>query len=41
MRAMLLKGVGWQIVWPDALAIIAFAVVAIAVSGARYRSQLR
>ncbi|MFY9780093.1 MAG: ABC transporter permease [Candidatus Baltobacteraceae bacterium] len=40
MRAMLLKGVGWQVVWPDAMAIVAFAVIAIAVSGARYRSQL-
>jgi ABC-2 type transport system permease protein len=41
MRGMLLKGAGFQIVWPDALAIVAFAVIAIAVSGARYRSQLR
>jgi ABC-2 type transport system permease protein len=39
-RAILLKGVGLEIVWPSALALGAFAAAAITVSGARYRSQL-
>ena len=41
VRDILLKGVGLDVIWPNVLALIAFGVVAIAVSATRYRSQLR
>jgi ABC-2 type transport system permease protein len=40
VRDILLKGAGLDVIWPDALALVAFAVVAIWVSATRYRSQL-
>jgi ABC-2 type transport system permease protein len=40
-RDIILKGVGLDVIWPDVLALTAFAVVAIWVSATRYRSQLR
>lgn len=41
VRDILLKGAGLDVIWPDVLALAAFAVVAIWVSATRYRSQLR
>ncbi len=41
VRDILLKGVGLDVIWPDALPLIAFALVAIWISATRYRSQLR
>jgi len=41
VRDILLKGVGLDVIWPDAAALVAFAVVAIWISATRYRSQLR
>jgi ABC-2 type transport system permease protein len=40
-RDIILKGVGLDVIWPDVLALAAFAVVAIWISATRYRSQLR
>ena len=40
-RDIMLKGVGLSVVWPNVLALTAFAVVAIWISATRYRSQLR
>jgi len=40
-RDILLKGVGLNVIWPDVLPLLAFAVVAIWVSATRYLSQLR
>jgi ABC-2 type transport system permease protein len=41
VRDILLKGVGLDVIWPNVLALTAFAVVAIWLSATRYRSQLR
>ena len=41
IRAILLKGVGLETLWPNVLALIGFGVLAIGASTARYRSQLR
>ena len=41
VRDILLKGVGLDVIWPDVLALVAFAVLAISISATRYRSQLR
>jgi ABC-2 type transport system permease protein len=41
VRDILLKGVGLDVIWPDVLPLVAFAVIAIWVSASRYRSQLR
>jgi ABC-2 type transport system permease protein len=41
VRDILLKGAGFDVIWPDVLALGVFAVVAIWVSATRYRSQLR
>ncbi len=41
VRDILLKGAGLSVIWPDVLALAAFAVLAIWVSATRYRSQLR
>lgn len=41
LRDVLLKGVGLDVIWPNVLVLLAFAVAAIALSAARYRSQLR
>ena len=41
VRDILLKGAGIGVIWPDVLALTAFAVLAIWISAARYRSQLR
>jgi len=40
IRDILLKGVGLEVIWPNVLVLIAFAIVAIGISAARYRSQL-
>jgi ABC-2 type transport system permease protein len=40
-RAIILKGAGLDVIWPDVLALAAFAVAAIWISASRYRSQLR
>ena len=41
VRDILLKGAGFDVIWPDVLALGVFAVVAIWVSATRYSSQLR
>ncbi len=41
VRDILLKGAGLDVIWPNVLALVAFAVVAIWISATRYRSQLR
>jgi ABC-2 type transport system permease protein len=41
VRDILLKGAGLEVIWPNVLALFAFAVVAIWISATRYRSQLR
>jgi ABC-2 type transport system permease protein len=41
VRDILLKGAGLDVIWPNVLALAAFAVVAIWISATRYRSQLR
>jgi ABC-2 type transport system permease protein len=41
VRDRLLKGVGLDVIWPNVLALVAFAVVALWISATRYRSQLR
>jgi ABC-2 type transport system permease protein len=40
-RAIILKGAGLDVIWPDVLALAAFAVAAIWIGASRYRSQLR
>ena len=40
-RAIILKGAGLDIIWPDVLALAAFGLLAISISATRYRSQLR
>jgi ABC-2 type transport system permease protein len=40
VRDILLKGAGLEVIWPNVLALAAFAVVAIWISATRYRSQL-
>jgi ABC-2 type transport system permease protein len=37
---ILLKGIGLDVLWPDALALLGFAVVIMAVSVDRFRQQL-
>lgn len=39
-RGLLLKGVGLEVLWPHALALGSFAVILLAVSANRFRSQL-
>jgi ABC-2 type transport system permease protein len=41
VRDILLKGAGLDVIWPNVLALLAFAVVAMWISATRYRSQLR
>jgi ABC-2 type transport system permease protein len=41
VRDILLKGAGLDVIWPNVLALLAFAIVAMWISAARYRSQLR
>lgn len=41
LRDIILKGVGLDVIWPNVLALIAFAVLAIGISASRYRSQLQ
>jgi len=41
VRDVLLKGAGLDVIWPNALALVAFGIVAIGISATRYRSQLR
>jgi ABC-2 type transport system permease protein len=41
VRDILLKGAGLDVIWPNVLALLAFAIVATWISAARYRSQLR
>jgi ABC-2 type transport system permease protein len=41
VRDILLKGAGLDVIWPNVLALLAFAIVAIWISASRYRSQLR
>ncbi|MGP6156917.1 MAG: ABC transporter permease [Vulcanimicrobiaceae bacterium] len=41
LRDILLKGAGLEVIWPNVLALVGFAVVAIWISATRYRSQLR
>jgi hypothetical protein len=41
VRDILLKGVGLDVIWPNVLALAAFAIIAIWISATRYRSQLR
>jgi ABC-2 type transport system permease protein len=41
IRDVLLKGVGLEVIWPNVVVLAAFAVAAIGISAARYRSQLR
>jgi ABC-2 type transport system permease protein len=41
VRDILLKGAGLDVIWPNVLALLAFAVVAMGISATRYRSQLR
>jgi ABC-2 type transport system permease protein len=40
-RDILLKGAGLDVIWPNVLALVAFAFVAIWIGATRYRSQLR
>jgi ABC-2 type transport system permease protein len=40
-RDILLRGVGLDVIWPDALPLVAFAAGAIWLGATRYRSQLR
>jgi ABC-2 type transport system permease protein len=41
LRDILLKGAGLDVIWPNVLPLVAFAVAAIWISATRYRSQLR
>ncbi len=40
VRGILLKGIGLEVLWPNALALGIFAVVLLAISANRFRSQL-
>lgn len=40
IRGMMLKGVGLEVLWPNALALVAFAVILLTVSVRQFRSQL-
>jgi len=40
VRGILLKGIGLEVLWPDAIALLLFATVLLAVSINRFRSQL-
>ncbi|MBK4729688.1 ABC transporter permease [Oxynema sp. CENA135] len=39
-RGLILKGVGFEVLWPRAIALLAFAIVLLAVSISRFRKQL-
>jgi len=39
-RNLILKGVGLEVVWPDALALLVFAIVLLSISTWRFREQL-
>lgn len=41
VRAILLRGAGIEVLWPNVLTLIGFATAAVALSATRYRSQLR
>jgi ABC-2 type transport system permease protein len=40
VRGMLLKGVGLEVLWPNAIALFLFATVMLSVSINKFRSQL-
>lgn len=40
IRGILLKGVGLEILWPEVLALLIFAIVLLAISSYKFRSQL-
>ncbi len=40
VKAIMLKGVGLEAIWPSVLALLAFAVVLLAASSAKFRKQL-
>ena len=40
IRGIILKGVGLEVLWPNVLALAAFAIVLMALSASRFRSQL-
>lgn len=40
MRGLLLKGVGLEVIWPNALALLGFAIILLTVSINKFRSQL-
>jgi ABC-2 type transport system permease protein len=40
LRGILLKGNGLEVLWPDLLAVVAFAVVIVAFSTARFQRRL-
>ncbi|MEY2830820.1 MAG: hypothetical protein RLZZ574_78 [Cyanobacteriota bacterium] len=40
LRAILLRGVGLEVIWPNAIALLIFAVVLIAFSANRFRQQV-
>jgi len=40
VRGILLKGIGLEVLWPNAIALLLFATVLLAVSINRFRSQL-
>jgi ABC-2 type transport system permease protein len=39
-RGLILKGVGFEVLWPRAIALLGFAMVLLAVSISRFRKQL-
>jgi len=40
LRGLLLKGVGLDVLWPNALALLVFAIVLLTISISKFRTQL-
>ena len=39
-RSGMLKGVGWEVLWPDLLALAPFAVLVLFLASVRFRRQV-
>jgi len=40
LRGVMLKGVGWEVLWPDLLALALFAVLVLFLASVRFRRQV-
>jgi ABC-2 type transport system permease protein len=40
LRGILLKGAGWEALWPDALTLVGFAVVLVSIATLRFQKSV-